>query len=220
MSFYRDFVNNAIDSESIVLDLGCGDGKYGAIKENGFKGKILVGLDNDGELLVENTCLSFRVLGDAHRLPFRQNCFDIIISRVVIEHIERPDIVLSEASRVLKLGGVFIIQTPNKLNPISFLSSVLSLRAKAFLKRLFTHECEIEGNYETYYKCNTGRKIFRTLKENGFGVENLVYEDIGLNWIKNPCIRAAFSAYQKMTNLGSFRCLKQQIICVAKKTDQ
>ncbi|RKZ31386.1 hypothetical protein DRQ36_02295 [bacterium] len=219
MSIYRDFVNKAVSPESVVLDLGCGDGKYGAIREISVRPKILIGLDNDEGLIKENSYLAYRVLGDAHNLPFRQNSFDLIITREVFEHIENPDTVLFEAARVLKANGKMIIQTPNKLNPISFLSSILSLKTKARLKRLLTNESKIEGNYKTYYRCNTSRKLSHTLRRNGFSVESLVYERIGLDWIKNPIIKAAFIIFQKITKVGFLRCFRQQIICAAKKTE-
>ncbi len=219
MSKYFDFLNDTIDSKSVVFDLGCGNGKFSPIEKIDSKPNIVIGLDVDEELLRENTYLKSRVLGDAHKLPFRQNSFDVIITRAVMEHLENPDIMLSEASKVLKPEGTIIIQTPNKRSPIGFLSSMLSLKGRALFKRIFTHEDKLEGNYETYYRCNTGRRLSNTLNKNGFSEIKIVYEDIGLKWVRNPLIRAALSAFQKITNLSRILfCFKQHLICIAKNS--
>lgn len=216
---YRNFINSAIDSDTVALDLGCGNGEYSVFGDENFGGNVLVGLDIDEDLLRQNAGLKFRVLADAHRLPFRRDVFDLIICREVVEHIKEPKTMFSEASRILNLGGTMVIITPNKLHPLSFLSITLSLRTRAFLKRIFTHEDKIEGNYITYYKCNTGRKLHRILYKNGLSIERLIYGNIGLAWIKSPIIKVAFKIYQKITDIGILRCFKQHITCLARKTD-
>lgn len=45
------------------------------------------------------------VLGDAHRLPFKDNTFDAVILEAVLEHVIDPEVVVSEVFRVLKIGG-------------------------------------------------------------------------------------------------------------------
>lgn len=50
---------------------------------------------------------------DAQSLPFKKKSFDILISIQVVEHLENPSSFINEASRLLKLGGLLIISTPN-----------------------------------------------------------------------------------------------------------
>ena len=45
------------------------------------------------------------------RLPLAENTFDLVISNSVLEHIDTPEIAVSEANRVLKPGGRFYCQT-------------------------------------------------------------------------------------------------------------
>ena len=52
------------------------------------------------------------VRGDAHRLPFVERCFDIIISEDSLEHFSDPQDAISEARRVLVPGGVLVIWVP------------------------------------------------------------------------------------------------------------
>ena len=52
------------------------------------------------------------VVADAHHLPFRSGSFDSVIARALIEHVERPERVVAEVSRVLRPGGLFTFSAP------------------------------------------------------------------------------------------------------------
>ena len=53
------------------------------------------------------------IIATAEVLPFKNNCFDLIFAREVIEHLFYPDKFLSEVKRVLKNHGEMILTTPN-----------------------------------------------------------------------------------------------------------
>jgi SAM-dependent methyltransferase len=46
------------------------------------------------------------VQADASRLGFRDDAFDVVFSNSVFEHLERPELVMRDAARVLRPGGV------------------------------------------------------------------------------------------------------------------
>lgn len=52
------------------------------------------------------------VVADAHRLPFFDKSFDLVICRFVLEHVQNPARVVSEIYRVLKKGGVVYVDVP------------------------------------------------------------------------------------------------------------
>ena len=52
------------------------------------------------------------VVGDAHKLPFEDSSFDIIISQATIEHLHSPILAVSEFYRVLKPGGFIYVEVP------------------------------------------------------------------------------------------------------------
>lgn len=96
-----------------ILDIGCGIGKHlGSIKN--FEEKY--GID-PSELAIKEAKKEFPeckfIVGSAYNLPFADNFFDFVYSIDVIEHLKEPEKMLKEAKRVLKKGGIFILQTPN-----------------------------------------------------------------------------------------------------------
>ena len=52
------------------------------------------------------------VVGDALKAPFRDSSFDTIISTQMLEHVEKPWVVVSEIRRILKSGGICILTAP------------------------------------------------------------------------------------------------------------
>jgi len=53
--------------------------------------------------------------GDAHRLPFQDECFDVVYCRYVLEHVADPVRVLKEVHRVLQPAGKVCLQENNIL---------------------------------------------------------------------------------------------------------
>jgi ubiquinone/menaquinone biosynthesis C-methylase UbiE len=98
-----------------VLDIGCGFGAYGLATEK-RGAKISVGVDINREY-IKRSALSFLVLADAHVLPFRDSCFDIVLMVEVLEHLSHEVEALKEARRVLKKGGLLLLTVPNKFYP-------------------------------------------------------------------------------------------------------
>lgn len=93
-----------------ILDIGCGRGRF--ISRNP---KRIVGIDCNPSAVMKCSLLGFDVrLGEATKIPFFDRCFDGVHSSYVIEHMLPADAwkMLSEMSRVLKPGGVFIMRSP------------------------------------------------------------------------------------------------------------
>ena len=56
------------------------------------------------------------VLGDAYQLPFPNRSFDALVCVRVLHHIEDPAAVFAEFGRVLRPGGVLLLEFANKRN--------------------------------------------------------------------------------------------------------
>jgi len=106
-----------------VLDLGCGEGRH-VHGVHLLGGVNVVGLDLDLPSLAkareglamlgaaEPGGVSAVLSGDAYRLPFPDDAFDAVICSEVLEHLHEYPKALSEITRVLKPGGVFVPTVP------------------------------------------------------------------------------------------------------------
>lgn len=102
-----------------IIDLGCGTGYYLYLLSNLSLNLKLTGFDNDKKALEEaklllsnNESINF-VIGDMHKMPFKDKSFDKIVMSEVLEHVENDEQVLKEVYRILKLNGILVISVPS-----------------------------------------------------------------------------------------------------------
>ncbi|MGB3639615.1 MAG: class I SAM-dependent methyltransferase [Rivularia sp. (in: cyanobacteria)] len=93
--------------DKIVVDIGCGPGNLYATL--GGKPRLLIGVD------VSRTCLKMAksigytpIQADAHRLPFISEFADIVTVNASLHHCDDMSVVLSEAARLVRPGGLLI----------------------------------------------------------------------------------------------------------------
>jgi len=95
-----------------VLDLGCGDGHFGAVA---LPRPPDVGLDTAVRPLREaSRRRAYRLLlrADGGHLPFPDGAFGTVVSNCVLEHIPDVEPVVQEVARVLYPGGWFYFSVP------------------------------------------------------------------------------------------------------------
>jgi 2-polyprenyl-3-methyl-5-hydroxy-6-metoxy-1,4-benzoquinol methylase len=104
-----------------ILEIGCGKGAVLGFLQS--LGHTVHGIDVDSEAIAEcNRDLpgvDARV-GSGAELHFEAGMFDVVLSLDVFEHIRDSDRHLREVHRVLKPGGSYLLQTPNKWTNIPF----------------------------------------------------------------------------------------------------
>lgn len=54
-------------------------------------------------------------LGNAQNLDLHDASFNVYCSFETIEHVPEPELLVSEARRVLRKGGLFLVSTPNRV---------------------------------------------------------------------------------------------------------
>ncbi|XP_069747747.1 probable tRNA methyltransferase 9B [Narcine bancroftii] len=97
------------ESGSLIADIGCGNGKYLCINNQVYK----IGCDYCLPLVESAREQSYEAMVcDSLHLPYRNQCFDAILSIAVIHHFstkERRIQAIKEMARILKVNGKIMI---------------------------------------------------------------------------------------------------------------
>jgi SAM-dependent methyltransferase len=120
-----DFSRVSIRPGTRLLDLGCGAGRHAF--EAARRGAHVVALDMDRAELAQVAAITAAMteageipagasitaaIGDATRMPFADNSFDVVIAAEVMEHIPADQAAINEVTRVLRPGGVAAVTVP------------------------------------------------------------------------------------------------------------
>lgn len=109
-----------------VLDAGCGYG-YEANLLNKKSAKVF-GIDASPRIIEiakkehSHLAKNFSV-GNLKKLPFKNNYFDVIISKFAIHYLSSPDIAYKEFFRCLKKKGALIVLAPHPISQLLFKKS-------------------------------------------------------------------------------------------------
>jgi 2-polyprenyl-6-hydroxyphenyl methylase/3-demethylubiquinone-9 3-methyltransferase len=120
----------ATREDSLLLDLACGGGLLAP--HVAAKGHRHVGLDLSPTALPHARAHGVvPVRGDVLRLPFADEVADVVVAGEVLEHVREPLELVSEACRVLRPGGVLVLDTIAATRWGRFLSITVGERVPA-----------------------------------------------------------------------------------------
>jgi ubiquinone/menaquinone biosynthesis C-methylase UbiE len=162
----------AVKPGARVLDYGCGRGNF-VLDEMGDVFSEKVGLDVLEDSVTKNISVNQIVITKEEKLPFSDESFDTVISLWVFEHVEHPEKVFQELSRILKPGGIFAFVTPNKNSLLILIRRLMNKNiADALLK--FFYGREEEDVFEVWYRTNTKNTVERLAQISGFNVKKVI----------------------------------------------
>lgn len=106
-----------------LLDVGCGAGLL--TNALALDGHHVTGIDLSEQSLKiaeqrDQTKKVHYLSANAYALPFPDASFDVVCAMDILEHVENPNTLIQEASRVLKNKGLFFFHTFNR-NPLSYI---------------------------------------------------------------------------------------------------
>ena len=152
-----------IQRGSTVVDLGCGPGTdlEDFAVATGREGRV-IGIDNDADAIAEaaeqSACIpEIEVsVGDVHELAVADRSVDRIHTDRVLQHVEHPEVVVGEAARVLRLGGIaafaepdwdtLVIDYPDPATPLAYRRFITDRAVRhARIGRRLPDLCERQG---------------------------------------------------------------------------
>lgn len=149
---YKQLFDLDISRNLKVLEIGCGPGALAGAIHRWYSNAEVTAIDRDSEFIrfasEHEDGISF-MEGDATRLPFEDDIFDVTISNTVAEHIE-PSKFYGEQLRVLKPGGrCLVLSSRRGININPGCVTVRNDFEKAFWKKVQKYDTSLE----TYSVC-------------------------------------------------------------------
>jgi SAM-dependent methyltransferase len=138
------------------------------------------------------------ICSDMYRLPFKNNSFDTVLLRFVVEHLEFPSEAFGEILRILKQDGKVIIITTNLFSPLIILGKLLPYPIRKYLMKLW-YGVDDEDVFPTFHRINT-RKSIKSL-EPAFKVRKWIYHQ-DTNWNRKWLFLLLFIFHLKTKWLG------------------
>ncbi len=211
---FEGIIRDLLQPHHVVLDAGCGTRiSTKVIKRNC---RMVVGVDAD-EQISGNAKVDAFVHADLGKLPFRDNVFDLVTAKWVIEHLDNPEDCFREFARICKDNAIVIYVTPN----LRHYTYLLSLLTPFWFHKWFAQYVlgRKDKTFPTPYKVNTPKKIETMMRDAGFTpveVRCIDQDPAYLGWL-TP-LYAAGLIYHRLVNhferlspfratiLGIFRC--------------
>ncbi|MFQ6092735.1 MAG: class I SAM-dependent methyltransferase [bacterium] len=211
---FRALASQVVRADMRVLDAGCG--KRSVIGECNLQTKFTLGIEVRYEDLRENSAVDFRTVGNIEHLPLKGKVCDCIVCRNVVEHLEDPVQVFREFERVLGDGGLLLVRTPNIHNPLMFLSALLPLRLRVWMKHRLLHDTQGD-TFPTRYKCNSLKKLAGTLKRLDMEPEFVGRDGLLAYFNFSSLLLTLVTVYEKVTDIPFLRWLKMWIVVSFRK---
>ena len=118
----KEIIYSYLKDCKCVLDAGTGTGRFAIYLAQ--RGINVVAIDSSKEMVeiarkkAQQEGCQHRIrfiVSDIENLPFKDKSFDGVCSIIVLIHFAYREHAISELSRVLKLGGIAVLDVPNKL---------------------------------------------------------------------------------------------------------
>jgi SAM-dependent methyltransferase len=128
-------LGQVIDFDGLkVLEVGAGSGRDS--DDIAARGGIVYTLDYSEEALdLMRTSLKSEigiVCGDAKAVPFAEGSLDVVFHQGLLEHFRDPETLVRENHRILKTGGLLLIDVPQRLHYYTLLKHILMILGKWF----------------------------------------------------------------------------------------
>jgi SAM-dependent methyltransferase len=180
-----NYIRNYAQSRDQIQILEAGCGRRWPYDLSGL-GYVLTGVDVSADALrirqQDKKDLDHIVLGDLRTVHFEPQCFDIIYSAFVLEHVPQAGLVLANFLKWLKPGGLLILKFPDRDSVYGFVTRVTPFWVHVLYKRYLVGIPNAGkpgfGPFPTVHEAIIGRRAFHAFirqrglivrEEYGFG---------------------------------------------------
>jgi len=160
-------VMQLIKPSDVLLDAGCGS-TVPLLARYGPRTRTALGIDVCP--LPPPPTGTYLASANLEALPLRAESVDLIVSRSVVEHLERPRETFAEFARVLRPEGHIVFTTPNLYYYSCFFAAV----TPPYLKRWYFKKVFGEDAYDHFpvqYRANTRGALGRIAAKTGLRVD-------------------------------------------------
>jgi SAM-dependent methyltransferase len=190
-------IRRYLEPGAAVLDAGAGRGIMYPYDYRSHVNRV-AGVDTD-PAVTENANLTDAAVADLTSLPYADGEFDVVFSKYVFEHLERPLAAMRELRRVLKPGGHLLIHTPNRWHYVAMFATLTPTRFHVW----FNEKRGRVGadTFPTRYRANSKKRLAALAAAAGFrlvGVELLETKPDYLYF--HPWAYRAGIAYERLVN--------------------
>ncbi len=161
---------------SVVAEVGCGRGAqvdtHHPVGRQGrpwqdlrAEGRTVIGIDVEDTGLKNPLIDEFRLIGPEGRWPLPDGSVDLAVSDFVLEHVTDPQSFVSELSRVLRPGGMFMARTISRHSALSVMARLVPNERHAPAIERLQPGRETRDVFRTAYRMNTRRDLARYFDE-------------------------------------------------------
>ena len=205
--FYPGYVDEHVRFDALIrsylrpdasaLDAGAGRGVMYPYDYRAFVERMS-GADTDPSVM-ENQNLTDATVSDLAHLPYDDGTFDLVFSKYVFEHLDRPDAVMRELRRVLRPGGHLLIHTPNRWHYVAMFATVTPTRFHSWFN---AKRGRIEADtFPTRYRANDRRTLERLSASTGYRIVGFTLLETKPDYLYfHPIAYRLGIAYERLVN--------------------
>jgi len=207
---FDTFVGELTDPSKRCLNIGSGVHED---PEFNFKFRLNLDVDILYPAVAAQRQIPF-VQSDLYSLPFRDESFDIVLLRFVVEHLENPQRAFQEIGRVLTGEGKVLIITTNLKSPFIWLAKLLPFGLRKFIMK-YIYGVADEDVFPTYHRLNSRRRVKKL--EPYFRLHRWQYLQ-DANWNRRWLFVLLFAFHLKTKWLG-LHVLRSNFIAILEKSN-